>query len=100
MLCSLPQVDKADLAKLCVHKLPTSAGKGSSSTEPAAVAAAVKASLAAACRKAGADAAAEALQAAAVEQPGDNSKQLIYLVFQHAGVANDVFKALPGMESV
>jgi len=94
-------VDKADLAKLCVHKLPTSAGKGaSSSTEPAAVAAAVKASLAAACRKAGADTAAEALQAAAVEQPGDNSKQLIYLVFQHAGVANDVFTALPGMESV
>lgn len=85
-----------------MHRLPpqpSSSGAGSSSSSSsslAAVAAAVKASLALACRKAGAAAAAEAVEGAAVEQPGDTSKQLLYLVFQHAGVANDVFAALPG----
>lgn len=88
------QVDKADLCKLCVHKLPTPAGNSSSSVEAAA--ALVKASLAAACRQADAESAAVAVESAAVEQPGDSSKQLLFLVFKHAGVANDVFAALPG----
>jgi hypothetical protein len=83
------QVDKADLCKLCVHKLPAAG-----SLE--AVAAAVKSTLAAACRQAGSDAEAAAVESAAVEQPNDNSKQLLFLVFKHAGMANDVFAALPG----
>lgn len=90
-VCAL-QVDKADLCKLCVHKLP--AGSNGGSLE--AVAAAVKSTLAAACRQAGSDAEAAAVESAAVEQPNDNSKQLLFLVFKHAGMANDVFAALPG----
>lgn len=87
----LLQVDKADLCKLCVHKLPPP-----SSSAPSDVAAAVKATLAAASRQAGHESAAAAVEAASVEQPGDSSKQLLFLVFQHAGVANEVFAALPG----
>lgn len=86
-------MDKADLCKLCVHKLP--AGTTSSSLE--ATAASVKAALAAACRQAGAKSEAAAVESAAVEQPGDTSKQLLFLVFQHAGLANEVFAALPGV---
>jgi hypothetical protein len=89
LLCS--QVDKADLCKLCVHKLPAL-----SSSSPSDVAAAVKATLAAASREAGHESAAAAVEAATIEQPGDSSKQLLFLVFQHAGVANEVFAALPG----
>jgi hypothetical protein len=84
------QVDKAVLCKLCVHKLPTAG-----SLEAAA--AAVKSTLAAACRQAGSDAEAAAVESATVEQPNDNSKQLLFLVFKHAGMANDVFAALPGV---
>lgn len=91
--CCAAQVHKADLCKLCVHKLP--AGTTSSSLE--ATAASVKASLAAACRQAGAASEAAAVESAAVEQPGDTSKQLLFLVFQHAGLANEVFAALPGV---
>lgn len=98
--CVLPhaQVDKADLCKLCVHKLPppSSSGSGSSSS-PDGVGAAVKAALAAASREAGHEDAAAAVEAALVEQPGDSSKQLLFLVFKHAGVANKVFAALPGI---
>lgn len=86
-------MDKADLCKLCVHKLPAAAGSSSSSD---AAAASVKASLAAACRQAGTESAAAAVESAAVEQPGDSSKQLLFLVFKHAGLANEVFAALPG----
>lgn len=93
------QVDKADLCKLCVHRLPggnTSSGSSSSSLD--AVAASVKASLAVACKHAGAANEAAAVESAATEQQGSTGKQLLYLVFKHAGEANGVFAALPGKD--
>jgi hypothetical protein len=97
------KVDKAELAKLCVHGLPhataDSSGSGGGSSSSSSLqqqADAVKKALAAACRKAGAEAEAAAVQAAGVEPPADNRARLLYLSFKHAGVSNQVFAALPG----
>jgi hypothetical protein len=87
------QVDKADLCKLCVHRLPGASSSGGSLD---AVAASVKASIATACKQAGASSEAAAVESAATEQQGSTGKQLLYLVFKHAGEANEVFAALPG----
>jgi hypothetical protein len=91
------QVDKADLCKLCVHRLPAaSTSSGGSSLD--AVAASVKASLAAACKQAGATSEAAAVESAVTEQQGSTGNQLLYVVFKHAGEANEVFAALPGKD--
>lgn len=97
LLVDVLQVDKADLCKLCVHRLPGAhSSKSSSSSSSDAIAASVKASLAAACKQAGAGSEAAAVEAAAVEQLGSSGKQQLFLVFKHAGEANEVFAALPG----
>jgi len=81
----LLQIDRQELAKLCIHKIPAATSAG-----------AVRAAVAAAVQKAGqSNDAVAAVEAAGLEE-GAAGKQLVMLVLKHPGQANDVFSALPG----